>query len=288
MGNLYRKDILAKAGVSEAPATWDDYAKDAAIVKSATGSYISDLAPNDPGQLVGLLWQAGVKPFGYDGKKAVTIGVNSAKSKDVLARWQKLIQGDLVAVDPDFTDGWYQGLAGGKYAGWLTAAWGPLFLAGTAKDTSGLWTAAPLPQTGAAPASGNWGGSSFAALKSTKNPIVAAEFAKFLSHDPDSALTFATKQFLFPTLKKTLSTPEFAEQKADFYGGQKVNALFGDISTTVDTKFQWLPFMDFAYSSFNETLGKAIADKGDLSAGADGWQNALTAYAAQQGFTVTK
>ena len=63
MGNLLRKDILAKAGVSAAPATWDDYAKDAAIVKSATGSYISDLAPNDPGQLVGLLWQAGVKPF---------------------------------------------------------------------------------------------------------------------------------------------------------------------------------------------------------------------------------
>ena len=49
-----------------------------------------------------------------------------------------------------------------------------------------------------------------------------------------------------------------------------MNELFSDISTTVDTEFQWLPFMDYVYSSCNETLGKAIAEKGDLAAGLDG------------------
>lgn len=287
MGNLYRSDILAQAGIDAAPATWADYADAAAAVKSKTGSYISNLAPNEPGALLGLLWAAGVKPFGYDGDKAVTIDVNSAESKKVLSYWQDLVAADQVSVDPDFTDGWYQGLANGKYAGWLTAAWGPVFLQGTAKDTSGLWTAAALPQTTAgADSSGNWGGSSDAVLSTTKNPIAAYELARFINADPESTLKFATDQFLFPTLKSTLTDPNFAGQESEFYGGQKVNALFSDVSSTVDTEFQWLPFMDFAYSSFNDTLGKSIADKGDFSAGADAWQDALVEYATQQGFTV--
>ncbi|MCU1509208.1 MAG: multiple sugar transport system substrate-binding protein [Gaiellales bacterium] len=289
MGNLYRTDILKKAGVTAAPATWDDYATAAAAVKSKTGSYMSNLAPNDAGQLMGLLWQAGVKPFGYDGKQGVTVAVNSAKSKAVMTYWQKLIQAGQVSVDPDFTDQWYQGLAKGKYAGWLTAAWGPIFLQGTATKTAGLWAAAPLPQyTGAAPASGNWGGSSDAVLATSKNKIAAYEFAKWLNSDKESTLQFATKQFLWPTANSVAADPSFVNQKAPFYGGQTVNKTFAEISNTVDTKFQWLPYMDYAYSSFNDTLGKAIADKGDLSAGLDAWQKALVDYGTQQGFTVNK
>ncbi|HEV7812296.1 MAG TPA: sugar ABC transporter substrate-binding protein, partial [Leifsonia sp.] len=69
---------------------------------------------------------------------------------------------------------------------------------------------------------------------------------------------------------------------------QKVNALFADISKTVDTKFEWLPYMDYAYSSYTETMGKALSDKGDLSAGLDAWQKALVTYGTQQGFAVNK
>ena len=44
--------------------------------------------------------------------------------------------------------------------------------------------------------------------------------------------------------------------------------------------------MDFAYSSFSETVGKAIADKTDLAAGLQAWQEDLVSYAEAQGFTV--
>ena len=289
MGNLYRADILKAAGITTAPTTWEEYATDAAAVKSKTGSYMSNVAANQAGQWLGLLWQAGVKPFGYDGKKGVTVDVNSAKAKEVVSYWQKLIQADTVSVDPDFTDAWYQGLAKGKYAGWLTAAWGPIFLQGTAKDTSGLWAAAPLPQySGAAPASGNWGGSSDAVLATSKNKIAAYEFAKWINNDKSSTSLFASKQFLWPTANNVLSDPAFTDTKSAFYGGQTVNKTFSDISKTVDTKFEWLPYMDFAYSSFTDTIGKAIAAKGDLSAGLDTWQKALVDYGTQQGFTVNK
>lgn len=288
LGNLYREDILKAAGIDEAPATYEDY-KVAAEAVRANGAYISNMAPNQGAGWVGMLWQAGVKPFGYDGDQGVTINVNSPEAKEVVSYWQDLIQNDLVSVDPDFTDEWYAGLNQGKYAGWLTAAWAPVFLSGAAADTSGLWRAAPLPQWDVDnPSSGNWGGSADAVLKTTENPIAAYELAKWINNDPEPALLFATKQNFFPVANSVLEDPAFAAQEPEFYGGQRVNELFAEISNTVDTDWEWLPFMEFAYTSFNETFGVAVAAKGDLSAGLDAWQTALVDYATQQGFTVNE
>lgn len=287
MGNLYREDILSAAGVTEPPATWDAYATAAEAVKSKTGSYISNLAANDASQTLGLLWQAGVKPFTFDGSKTVSVALTGDAAKKAMSYWQKLIKSDLVSVDPDYTDQWYQGLASGKYAGWVTAAWGPVFLQGTAGATAGKWRAAALPQWSAGEAkSGNWGGSSDAVLKTTKNPIAAYELTRWINHEKAPTQLFTTKQLFFPTAKETLADPGFLSRKADFYGGQQVNKLFADISETVDTQFEWLPYMDFAASSFKETLGKAMADKGDLVVGLEAWQKALVDYGKAQGFTV--
>ena len=84
----------------------------------------------------------------------------------------------------------------------------------------------------------------------------------------------------------SLKDPGFVDDKSAFYGGQQVNKEFAAISATVTPDFAWLPFMDYAYSSFNETLGKAFADRTDLATGLKAWQAALTTYATQQGFTV--
>lgn len=287
MGNLYREDLLSQAGITEAPETWDEYATAAQAVKDATGSYISNLGATQAGQMIGFFWQDGLKPFGYDGKETVSIDVNSDGAKEIASYWTDLIQKDLVATDVDFTDEWYQGLSNGKYAGWLTAAWGPVFLQGTAENTSGLWRAAPLPQSEAgASASGNWGGSSDAVLATSKNPIAAAELAMFLNHDEESAMQFATQQFLYPPQLSVLEDPEFADMESEFYGGQQVNKLFAEISDTVDTEFQWLPFMDYAYASYEENVGTVIAAKGDIADALDAWQDDLVAYAEDQGFTV--
>ena len=287
MGNLYREDILAAAGITEPPATYDDYAVAARAVKDATGSYISNLGATQAGQMIGFFWQAGIKPFGYDGSETVKIDVNSAEAKEVATYWTELIQADLISTDVDFNDTWYQGLASGKYAGWLTAAWGPVFLQGTAENTSGLWRAAPLPQwTAGAEVSGNWGGSSDAVLASSENPIAAYELAKFINNDEESAMKLATEQFLFPPQVSVLEDPAFVDQQSEFYGGQEVNKLFAEISTTVDTDFEWVPFMDYVYSTYEETMGTVIADKGDIAAALDVWQDQLVKYAEDQGFTV--
>jgi multiple sugar transport system substrate-binding protein len=288
MGNLYRQDIFAKAGITKAPATWDEYAKDAALIKAKTGDYISDLPGSDPGQLIGLFWQRGAKPFTYDGKKNLSIKLDSPEAQEVVKYWQGLIQKGYVATSPDFNNDWYKALTTGKYASWPTAAWAPLFLQSAVKSTSGKWRAAPLPQwTAGANVSGNWGGSSDAVITGSKHALAAYAFDVFLNSDPASTNMLATKQFLFPTTNATLTDPSFIGQKSAFYGGQQVNKDFSDISKTVDEKFDWPPVTDYLFSSYTSTLGKAISDKGDLSAGLNAWQKAVVTYAKQQGFTVS-
>src|SRR4051794_1363606 len=85
MGNLYREDIMQAAGVTEPPATWADYKTAAEKVRANTNSYISNMAPGQGAGWLGLLWQAGVKPFGYDGGEDVKISVNSPEAKKVMA-----------------------------------------------------------------------------------------------------------------------------------------------------------------------------------------------------------
>jgi multiple sugar transport system substrate-binding protein len=250
---------------------------------------MTNLAANEAGVWMGLLWQAGVKPFKSTADDAVTVNLNDEGSKKLGSYWSGLIKDGSVSTDPDFTDQWYQALNRGQYATWLTAAWGPVFLSGSAKATSGKWRAAPLPQWDASkPVSGNWGGSTTAVLKGTKNPIAAAKLAEFLNTDPESTKMFATQQFLFPATKALLKDPAFAQQKPAFYGGQTVNQVFGDVSSTVSTDFQWPPFLDQTVTDWQETVGKSFANKSDSNAALDQWQSRTTDYAQNQGFKVSK
>lgn len=288
MGLLYRDDLLKAADIA-VPTTWPDFAAAAEKYRAANPkAYFANLAPNDPGHFVSYLWQRGARPFAFDGEKTVTVNLASAEAKEVAQFWGDMVAKGVVSVDPDFNDSWYQGFSNGKYAAWPAAAWGPVFLQGTAKKTSGKWRAADLPQWDASkPASGNWGGSTDAVLKGSANPIAAAQLALFINTNKESALRLATEQFLFPPSNVILKDPAFADQELPFYGGQKVNEKFIQISDTVTPNFVWLPFMDFVYSNFTDTLGKAIADKTDLVAGLQKWQDGVAGYAKAQGFTVS-
>lgn len=221
------------------------------------------------------------------GKSDITVSVDDAVSKKLGQYWGALAKEGVIGVEPDFTDSWYAALNKGKYATWLTGAWGPAFLSGSAKATSGKWRAAPLPQWDAAkPSSGNWGGSTTAVIRSTKNPIAAAVFAQFLNSDPASAKLFATEQFFFPATKALLAEASFLGDAPAFYGGQKVNQVFADISAQVDPAFQWPPFLDRVATDWTETVGKSLADKSDTVSALGTWQSRITTFAKSQGFTV--
>jgi multiple sugar transport system substrate-binding protein len=288
MGMLYRKDIFDKYGIA-VPKTWDDFAVVAKKLHDADPKvYLTNLAPNDGVPFNGLLWQAGSRPFRSDSRAKLAVNLDDATSQKIAGYWNPMVRDGLVSTDPDFTDQWFHGLANGKYATWLTAAWGPMFLQGTAKGTSGKWRAAPLPQWSAGQnVSGNWGGSASTIVRGTKYPAAAAALAQFLNTDSQSTRMMADKQFLFPATTALLTDPSFTGRKVPFYGGQPVNQVFSDISRTVPTDFAWSPFQDYVYSAYMDTVGKAMTGRTDMTASLGQWQQTVTGYAKKQGFTVT-
>jgi len=289
MGMLYRRDLLEQAGIPP-PRTWKEFADAArAYHQKNPESYLTNLPPNEPAQWIGFFWQAGARPFGQPARGQLRMKLNDPAAKKVATFWEQLVKEGVVSTDPDWTDRWYQGLASGRYASWLTAAWGPVNLQGTAKKTSGSWAAAPLPQwSEGGHASGNWGGSTSAVLASTAHPAAAAELARWINQEHEPALKLATEQFLFPASNAILTDPAFIEQGAPFYGGQKVNKLFVEISNTVAKDFTWSPIHDFIASSGNDTFGAAIAKGGDMGAALDAWNEAAVKYAKEHGYKVVK
>jgi multiple sugar transport system substrate-binding protein len=97
---------------------------------------------------------------------------------------------------------------------------------------------------------------------------------------------FVTEQFFFPASKALLTDSEFVGDAPSFYGGQKVNQVFADIGSTVNSSFQWPPFLDQAATDWTETVGKSLADRTDTVRALSTWQSRLTTYAKSQGFTV--
>ena len=124
-------------------------------------------------------------------------------------------------------------------------------------------------------------------IKGTQHAIAAAKFAEYLNTDPATTAMFNTVQSLFPSTTALLSSPSFAGLKPAFFGGQQVNKVFAGISSTIDVGWQWPPFLDQAVTDWTATVGKALANKGDVAAATGQWQSQLAGYAKSQGFDVT-
>ena len=286
MGLLYRNDLFSDAGI-EAPATWDDFAAAAETYHTKNPkSWLVNVAQNQPGQLVAYLWQ-GVRPFTFDGQETVKVDLANDQAQgrgQVLRRPGEQRTGHS---DADFNDSWYQGLANGKWATLPIAAWGPVFLQGTAGKTSGSGArtrcrsgkpARTCRATGAAP------------------PMPCSSSARTRSPRPAGPVDQHRQGLDAPPRQRAVPVPavdvgplrsRLHRSGVGVLRRQKVNETFAQISETVSTDFGWLPFMDFVYSNFNETLGKAFADKTDAVAGLQAWQDGCVKYAKDQGFTVS-
>jgi multiple sugar transport system substrate-binding protein len=287
LGFIYRKDLLDKAGITEFPKTWEEFEAAARKYHEANpDSYLANMPGNDAGQWFGLFWQNGARPFSGTAEN-LTINLTDPKIQEVTEYWDGMIADDVISTDADFTNDWYQGLANGKYAGWVSAAWGPIFLQGTAAKTSGKWRATKLPQWNAGDdVSGNWGGSTLAVVKSTKFPVHAAELSRWLLQEREPMEFFTLEQFLFPPNNVLLEDPEWQNAKYDFYGGQQVNKLYADIANTVSTDWEWSPIHEYVVTQGEDLQGKAFERGEGITSTLQPWQDEVVTYAKQQGITV--
>jgi multiple sugar transport system substrate-binding protein len=281
---IYRKDIFQKAGITSLPKTWKEFAADAKTIKETTGSYIADFGLTDA---LSLVAQGSAPIYNWKGGQDFTINIANPDVKRFADYWTDLIQKGYVATDSQFTDPWYQGMATGKYASWVSPAWGPQFLQGTAAATSGLWRASTLPQWDASkPSYYSGGGSVIAVTAASKHQLAAYALARWITHDPDAVDTVSNTLGIFPALKDQLDNPAIIDQPSAFFGGQKINQEFAAAAKNMSFSGS-NPVAAYSLISLQNTVIKSVANKTSLYEGYLAWQSDIASNAKSQGFKVT-
>ncbi len=270
----YRKDLFAKYGI-EVPKTWDEFKTAAEKVKKADKNVrIASMPKTDGALFASLAWQAGGQWFKTEGDAWKT-GVNDASSMKVADYWDGLIKDDLVQNFAGWSPEETKARESGKTLAFLGASWSAGGMTTSLPKLKGKWAAAPMPNWGA-PASGNYGGSSYAVLKDSKHTEAAVEFIKWVTTDES-----AVKARLSDLEKPSSALPANPQMRkvaaslfdTSYYGGQDIYALGSAQADTIKGGWTWGPVqMDIyttlqdqsAKSTFAEALKAAqeAADKG--------------------------
>ncbi|MFB7574175.1 ABC transporter substrate-binding protein [Streptomyces sp. NPDC056165] len=262
----YRKDLFDKAGI-KAPTTWDEFRTAAEKLKKAQpGSRIATFFPDDPTTFEAMAWQAGAQWFGTAGD-TWQVSLEAPETKKVADYWQKMINDDLVRVEPSFSQQWTASLQKGQTAGYLGASWGGGVLKGTLpKDQAGKWAVAPLPSWNGTPASGMLGGTTFAVSKDSKKAEAAVEFATWATTTTEGiqarissgdSSAFPADPALVPVAAKAF--------KADFYGGQDIYGVYKSAAESIEQKWTWGPAMGVTNNSLKDSFGKLSSGSGTIA-----------------------
>ena len=225
---LYRKDILDKAGVSEAELTqnWESYIEAGRKIKAKTGAYL--LA--DAADVRDIVLRSGLKDGeGIYFDKAGKVLVDSPRFVRAFELGRAVRQAGVDAKVVAWTNDWAAGFKQNRIATQMMGAW----LAGHLKnwlapDTAGLWRAANLP--GALYAS--YGGSFYAVPKKAAHKVQAWQFIQFMTLDQETQLESLRVLDSFPALAGAHAAPMMDEPIA-FLGGQKARLIWRDVAARV-------------------------------------------------------
>jgi multiple sugar transport system substrate-binding protein len=287
MALIYRKDLFEKYGVTKPPATWDEYAADAATIHKANPKAYLGYFGNDAYNFAGLAWQAGAKWFGTEGD-SWQVSVNDDATKKVADFWQGLVDKDLVKAVPSFDTALYKGMGDGTILSDVNAVWDAPIVADSVKGTSGKWAVAPMPVWEAAdPSYGNAGGSPNAVLKGCDHVAEAVEFAHWFSTDQGSVTNLIQKTGIYPAATSGLSNPELTKPNP-FYGGQVIFDIFNDAVAGIDPAFTWGPVMTKTSAVLGDGLGKVGAKSTTLPSVLDDAQTQTVDEMKAQGLSVSE
>lgn len=225
---LYRKDVLDKAGISEADLTrsWDSYVDSGMKIKATTGSYLMAHARD----MKDILIRIGLKPgegLYFDDQSRVL--VNSPRFVRAFELAQKVRKNKLDAKVSAWSNEWAEGFRRGSLSTQLTGAW----LAGhlnnwLAPKTKGNWRAAQLPENSWAA----YGGTFFAIARGApdNHKALAWEFIEMMTLDRDLQLSAFKSQDAFPALLAA-HNDEFFDKPIEFLGGQKARVLWREAAS---------------------------------------------------------
>jgi multiple sugar transport system substrate-binding protein len=227
---LYRADLMARAGLSEAQltASWESFIAAGVKLKAATGAWL--LA--DSADLRDIVLRTEVKDgeglyFHRDGRELV----DTPRFHRAFALARSARQAGLDARAVAWSNEWVAGFRQRRIATQMMGAW----LAGHLKnwlapDSAGLWRSANLPGG----AVGSYGGSFYAIPKQAAHKAEAWDFIRFMCNDKDTQLQSLKTLDAFPSLIEAQQDPVF-DEPIPYLGGQRARRLWRDIASKVPT-----------------------------------------------------
>ena len=296
MALFYNKEVFDKAGVTEAPKTWDEFYEAAKKIHALGSDVYITSDTGDAGFFDSMTWLAGATPFktSADGSQVTVSLTSDPKVKSFEDFWQKLLdEGLLDTKTSGWSDDWFKGMVDGTIASLITGAWMPGNLVGSAADGAGKWRVAPTPTADGSATNAENGGSSLAVLASSEKQDAAYKFIEYANHG-DGVKT-RVDGGAFPADTKSLSDADFLAKTTvkdkdgkdvEYFGGQKYNEVLAQAAENVSTDYQFLPYEVKARTIFGDYVGKSYTGDQKLSDGVAAWQKALQDYGKDQGFTV--
>ena len=261
---LYRKDIVERAGVTEADLTrsWESFIEAGKKIRAKTGAYLLANAADirDIVMRSGLADGDGIY---FDSKGKVLVESPRFVRAFELGRAARVA--GLDAGAPAWTNEWTTGLRQGRVATQMMGSW----LTGHLKNwiapaSTGLWRSTVLP--GGINAS--YGGSFYAIPKQAANKAAAWEFIRLMTTDTATQVNSLRVLDSFPALLAAQTDP-FFDEPIEYLGGQPARRLWREIAAKVPAitvnKFDSMA-TDMIRSEFEEVLtedkpiAKALAD----------------------------
>lgn len=227
---LYRKDVLARAGVAEEELTrsWESYLAAGQRIKARTGAYLIANV-----QLIkDIAIRSGLQPGeGLYFDEASRVLVNSPRFVRAFELALRARQLGLDARVTAWSNDWAEGLKRGTLATDLSGAW----LVGqmssfVAPSTQGLWRAAPLPEHAHVP----YGGAFYAIPRKSapERKALAWDFIRMMTLDPQRQLQAFKTHDAFPALRDVHQDAFFSEPVA-FLGGQRARELWREAALRI-------------------------------------------------------
>ena len=279
---IYNTALYEKAGITEAPTTWDEFATASAAIHAADPeAYIAN--SGDAGFFTSMIWASGGQPFATDGEN-VTIDLQDEGTKKFSDFWsERLNNGELSGL-ATWSDEWTKALTQDKLGTLLMGSW---MISGGMEDygPAGRFKVAPMPTWDGQPASAENGGSGLSVTSQSENKAAAAGILKYLAEGEGRELL---NQSGFPSTVADLENPEWLDYEFPGYGNQPANQVGAASADSVIAGWQYLPYQGYANNVFSDSVGKALGSGGDLNEALLAWQDTLVEYGNEQGFTVNK
>ncbi|WP_396667626.1 ABC transporter substrate-binding protein [Microbacterium sp. R86528] len=260
----YRTDVYESLGLTP-PATWDEYAEQAAVIHEADPEmYGAFIGTNDPSSFASFAAQNGAEWTSVDGE-SWRVAVDSPETAEVAEYWQGLLDDGVATAGPRYDPSFFKLLTDSTLVNYVGAAWNAGLISSNVADQAGNWAVAQMPTWGDGVTTNN-GGSAVGVLDGCDHIEEAVEFATWLNTSEESWNFMANPDeggSLYPAAIDALEYPVFDEPN-EFFGGQVLGDAFAEAASSVEGYWAWGPSANETLTAFRDGLADVSQGRSTL------------------------